>query len=106
MTHLTEEMTVIIIARTYNNKNKKKKKNNNNNNNNNNSNNNNKNNNNIEIIMTKNIRCSKSVLLKLKHLILNTKSMLIPNKKNCSLSKYEKCSTFFEEFLTSFLFFL
>ena len=86
MTHLTEEMTVIITARTYNNKKKKKKKNNNNNNNNN-SNNNNKNNNNIEIIITKNIRCSKSVLLKLKHLILNTKSMLISNKKNCSLSK-------------------
>ena len=83
MTHLTEEMTVIITARTYNNNKKKKKKNNNNNN----SNNNNKNNNNIEIIITKNIRCSKSVLLKLKHLILNTKSMLISNKKNCSLSK-------------------
>ena len=83
MTHLTEEMTVIITARTYNKKKKKKKKNNNNNN----SNNNNKNNNNIEIIITKNIRCSKSVLLKLKHLILNTKSMLISNKKNCSLSK-------------------
>ena len=82
MTHLTEEMTVIITARTYNNKKKKKKKNNNNN-----SNNNNKNNNNIETIITKNIRCSKSVLLKLKHLILNTKSMLISNKKNCSLSK-------------------